>query len=137
MDLILLSKILGSRLWVLIGIGVGVFIVVILCVLSVWVMFRRKSKRSLDKYSLSQIPHVSKDIIVDMVGVQISHDQSESVAIPVHDKPSENNSNKLFSHLHKSKSGDADNISQCSSVYHHEKGFLGKKEEEEKIGIVT
>ncbi|KAG4935627.1 hypothetical protein JHK85_050546 [Glycine max] len=130
------TSFLGLRLWVLIGIGVGVFIVVILCVLSVWVMFRRKSKRSLDKYSLSQIPHVSKDIIVDMVGVQISHDQSESVAIPVHDKPSENNSNKLFSHLHKSKSGDADNISQCSSVYHHERGFSSMSGEEGSSGTV-
>lgn len=128
------TSFLGLRLWVLIGIGVGAFIVLILCVLSVWFMFRRKSKRSLDKYPLSQIPHVSKDIKVDKVGVQMSHDQAESVAIPVHDKANENNSDKLLVHLRMSKSSDADNISQCSSVYHHERGFSSMSGEEGSSG---
>ncbi|TKY46785.1 receptor protein kinase [Spatholobus suberectus] len=130
------TSFLGLRLWVLIGIGVGAFIVVILCVLSVWVMFRRKSRRSLDKYSLSQIPHVSKDIKVDKVGVQTSHDQAESVAIPIHDKANEKNSDKLLVHLRMSKSSDADNISQCSSVYHHERGFSSMSGEEGSSGTV-
>ncbi|KAG5017449.1 hypothetical protein JHK82_023065 [Glycine max] len=130
------TSFLGLRLWVLIGIGVGVFIVVILCVLSAWVMFRRKSRGSLDKYSLSQIPHISKDIRVDKVGVQTSHDQPDSVAIPVYDKPSENNSDKFLAHLSKNKSGDADNISQCSSVYHHERGFSSMSGEEGSSGTV-
>ncbi|RDX83474.1 putative receptor-like protein kinase, partial [Mucuna pruriens] len=130
------TSFLGLRLWVLIGIGVGVFIVLILCVLSIWVMFRRKSRRSLDKYTLSQIPHVSKDIKVDKVGVQSSHEQAESVAIPIHDKASENNSDKLLVHLHKSKSSDADNISQCSSVYHHQRGFSSMSGEEGSSGTV-
>jgi len=130
------TSFLGLKLWVLIGIGVGAFIVLILCVLSVWVMFRRKSRRSLDKFSLSQIPHVSKDIRVDKVGVQTSHDQADSVAIHVHDKASENNSDKLLVHLRKSKSGDADNMSQCSSVYHHERGFSSMSGEEGSSGTV-
>ena len=80
------TSFLGLKLWVLIGLGVGAFIVLILCILSVWVMFRRRSRRSLDKYSTSQIPNVSKDINVDKVGVPSSHDHPESVSIPVHDK---------------------------------------------------
>ncbi|CAJ1964374.1 unnamed protein product [Sphenostylis stenocarpa] len=130
------TSFLGLKLWVLIGIGVGAFIVLILCVLSVWVMFRRKSRRSLDKFSLSQIPNVSKDIRVDKVGVQTSHDQAESVSIRVHEKASENNPEKLLVHLRKSKSSDADNISQCSSVYHHERGFSSLSGEEGSSGTV-
>ncbi|KAK7316704.1 hypothetical protein RJT34_00362 [Clitoria ternatea] len=130
------TSLLGLRLWVLIGIGVGAFIVLILCMLSIWVMFRRKSRKSLDKYSLSQIPHVSKDIKVDKVGVQTSLDQAESVSVPVHDKASENNSDKLLVHLRTSKSSDADNISQCSSIYHHERGFSSMSGEEGSSGTV-
>ena len=125
---------LGLRLWVLIGIGVGAFIVLILCILSIWVMFRRKSRRSLEKYPLSQIPNVSKDIKVDKVGAQNCHDQAESASIPVHDKASDNNSEKLLVHLGMSKSSDADNISQCSSIYHHERGFSSMSGEEGSSG---
>ncbi|XP_057430245.1 probable receptor-like protein kinase At2g42960 [Lotus japonicus] len=128
------TSLLGLRLWVLIGIGVGAFIVLILCILSIWVMFRRKSRRSVDKYSLSQIPHVSKDIKVDKVGVQNYHDQAESISIPVHDKGSGKNSDKLIVHLGTSKSSDHDNISQCSSIYHHERGFSSMSGEEGSSG---
>ncbi|XP_015972139.1 probable receptor-like protein kinase At2g42960 [Arachis duranensis] len=125
------TALLGLRLWVLIGIGVGAFIVLILCVLPVWVTFRRKSRRSLDKIPMSQIPNVSKDIKVDKVGVLNCHDQAESVYIPVHDKASDNNnSEKLLVHLGMSKSSDADNISQCSSIFHHERGFSSMSGEE-------
>ncbi|KAL4342826.1 hypothetical protein AHAS_Ahas11G0017200 [Arachis hypogaea] len=125
------TALLGLRLWVLIGIGVGAFIVLILCILPVWVTFRRKSRRSLDKIPMSQIPNVSKDIKVDKVGVLNCHDQAESVYIPVHDKASDNNnSEKLLVHLGMSKSSDADNISQCSSIFHHERGFSSMSGEE-------
>ncbi|KAJ1385315.1 Serine/threonine-protein kinase, active site [Sesbania bispinosa] len=43
-----------------------------------------------DKYSVSQIPNVSKDINVDKVGAQNSHVQQENVFIPVHDKANDN-----------------------------------------------
>lgn len=130
------TSFLGLRLWVLIGIGVGAFIVLILCILSMWIMFRRKTKRSVDKYSLFQIPHVSKDITVDKVGEQPSHDQVESVSIHVHDNlpPSDKNSEKLFVHL--SKSSDPDNVSQCSSIYHHERGLSSISGEDGNFGNV-
>ncbi|XP_061369857.1 probable receptor-like protein kinase At2g42960 [Gastrolobium bilobum] len=128
----------GLKRWVLIGIGVGAFIVLILCILSVWVMFRRKSRsrRSLEKYSLSQIPNVSKDIDVDKVGVQSSHDQPENVFIPVHDNANDKNSDKVSVHLGMSKSSDPDNVSQCSSIYHHERGFSSLSGEEGSSGHV-
>ena len=74
-------------------------------------MFWRKSRRSLDKYSLSQILDVLKDIKVDEVGVQSSHDQAENVFTPIHDKASDKNSDKLFVHLGISKSSDPNNTS--------------------------
>ncbi|KAF7833507.1 putative receptor-like protein kinase [Senna tora] len=130
------KKYIGLKLWVLIGIGVGAFIVLILCILSIWVMFRRKSRRSLDRYTLSQIPNVSKDIKVDKVGVESSRDHPESVFIPVHDKASDKNSEKMLVHLGMSKSSDPDNISQCSSIYHHERGFSSLSAEEGSSGTV-
>ncbi|GAA0187573.1 hypothetical protein LIER_34861 [Lithospermum erythrorhizon] len=36
-------------------------------------------------------------------------------------KSCEKNSEKMFHHLGRSKSGDVDRISQCSSIYHHER----------------
>nr|GLL34661.1 probable receptor-like protein kinase At2g42960 [Ipomoea trifida] len=123
----------GLKPWVIIGICVGVFIVGILCLLSVWVTFQRKSRRKLDKYSHYQIPNVSKDIKIDRVAV---NDQPESLFLTIHDKSSEKNSEKLIAHLDRSKSSDGDNISQCSSIYHHERGFSSQSGEEGSSGTV-
>ncbi|XP_057726657.1 probable receptor-like protein kinase At2g42960 [Arachis stenosperma] len=124
----------GLKRWVLIGIGVSAFIVLILGVLSVWVMFRRKSRRSVDKYSQSKIPNVSKDIRVDKVGVQSSYVEPENVSVSVHDKANDKSSEKITVHLAMSKSSDHDNISQCSSSYHHERGFSSMSGEEGSSG---
>ncbi|XP_054799040.1 probable receptor-like protein kinase At2g42960 [Prosopis cineraria] len=130
------KKILGVKLWILIGVCVGAFIILILCILSICVMFRRKSRKSLDRYSLSQIPNISKDIKVDKVGVQSSHDHPESVFIHVNDKATDKNSDKMLAHLGMNKSSDPDNISQCSSIYHHERGFSSLSGEEGSSGTV-
>lgn len=67
--------ILGLRLWVVIGIGVGAFIVLILCCLSIWLTSRRKSRRMPEKYpSRAMIPKVSKEIQeVRVDAMQSSH----------------------------------------------------------------
>ena len=127
---------LGLKLWVLIGICVGAFIVLILCALSIWVTFRRKSRRSLDKYSLTQIPNVSKDIKVDRVGAQSTNDHPESLFLTVNDKSSDKNSEKMLVHLGMSKSSDHDNMSQCSSVYHNERAYSSHSGEEGSSGTV-
>ncbi|KAH9618873.1 hypothetical protein KSS87_021862 [Heliosperma pusillum] len=107
----------GLKLWVLIGLCVGVFIALILCILSVWVTFRRKSKRHLDTFILSQIPNVTKDIRVDRVGVSHPSDHQDDVSYNVHDK------SKMFVHLGRQKSSDADTTSQCSSIHYHDRAF--------------
>ncbi|KAK4786951.1 hypothetical protein SAY86_010784 [Trapa natans] len=134
LDKKLSRRILGIKLWVLIGISVGVFIVVILCLLSLWVTFRRKSRRTDLKISLSQIPSVSKDIRVDRVGAHAFNDQPEIVSITVNERLTDKNSDKLFIHLTTSKSSDLDNLSQSSSVYHHERGCSHSGGEEGSSG---
>ncbi|KAI3457059.1 hypothetical protein Pfo_013722 [Paulownia fortunei] len=130
-----LSKKYGAlKLWVLIGICVGAFIVLILGILSVWIMFQRKSRRTLDKYSLCQIPNVSKDIRVDRVGDQGTHNDPESLYLTVNDKSSDKNPEKLLVHLGRSKSSDVDNISQCSSMYQHERAYSSHSGEEGSSG---
>ncbi|XP_052207511.1 probable receptor-like protein kinase At2g42960 [Diospyros lotus] len=128
------TSFMGLKLWVIIGICVGAFIILILGILSLWLTLRKKSRRTLDKYSLSQIPIVSKDIKVDRVGFQNSHDHPESLFPTVHDKSTDKNSEKMLVHLSMSKSSDGDNISQCSSVYHNERGFSSQSGEEGSSG---
>uniref|UniRef100_A0A2P2MM48 non-specific serine/threonine protein kinase n=1 Tax=Rhizophora mucronata TaxID=61149 RepID=A0A2P2MM48_RHIMU len=130
------TSFLGLKLWVLIGISVGVFIVLILCLLSLWVTFRRKSRKSVDKFSLSQIPNVSKDIKVDRVGVHTVNDQPESLLLTVNDKLNDKNSEKMLVHLGTSKSSDPDNISQSSSIYHHERACSLASAEEGSSGTM-
>lgn len=130
------TSFLGLKLWVLICLCVGAFIVLILCFLSIWVTFRRKSRRSLDKFSITQIPNVSKDIKVDKVGAQSTHDHPESLFLTVNDKSTDKNSEKMLVHLGTSKSSDPDNASQCSSVYHHERACSSQSWEEGSSGTV-
>ncbi|KAK4484505.1 hypothetical protein RD792_007088 [Penstemon davidsonii] len=130
-----LSKKYGSlKLWVLICICVGAFIVLILGILSIWVMFRRKSRRTLEKYSLTQIPNVSKEIRVDKVEEQNTHNHPESLFLTVNDKSSDKNSEKMIVHLGRSRSSDIDNASQCSSMYHQERTYSSQSGEEGSSG---
>ncbi|RWW08003.1 hypothetical protein GW17_00028588 [Ensete ventricosum] len=104
------TPVFGLRLWVVIGISVGVLIVFILSILSVWVTSRRKTSRSFDELPVSQIPRVSKQITVDRV-------RTQSVAPTPHEHQTH-----CFSSYDSDKmmmSSDADNMSQCSSSIHH------------------
>lgn len=126
----------GIKLWVLIGITVGAFTVLILGILSIWVMLRRKScrGRTLDNLTRCQIPNVSKEIRVDRVGEQSTFDHPESLFLTVNDKTSDKNSEKMLVHLGRSKSSDVDDISQCSSMYHHERAYSSQSGEEGSSG---
>lgn len=68
------------------GLCVGLFIIGILCTLSIWVT-SEKNRRTLDRYLHCQIPHVSKDIKVDRVGRAVNiPDHPENLFLTVHDK---------------------------------------------------
>ncbi|CAL9236684.1 unnamed protein product [Arabidopsis halleri] len=119
----------GLKLWVWVCLVVGVFIVMILCILSLWITFRRKSRRSSSKFPFNQIPHVSKDIRVDRAGFQNPH--PESLYIEMTDKST---GKTMMSHLGRTKSSDNDTLSQCSSVNHHERACSSHSGEEGGFG---
>ncbi|XP_073298313.1 probable receptor-like protein kinase At2g42960 [Primulina huaijiensis] len=124
----------GLKLWVLICVCMGAFIILILGILSIWGMFTRKSRKTSEKFSLSQIPNVSKEIKVDKVGNQSVNDHTESLLLTIDDKASDKKTEKMLVHLSRSKSSDGDNISQCSSLYHHERAFSSQSGEEGSSG---
>ncbi|OWM78769.1 probable receptor-like protein kinase At2g42960 [Punica granatum] len=122
------TPLLGLKLWVLIGITVGSFIILILGILSVWVTFRKRSKRRVAKFSShSQIPNVSKEIRIDRVGARSFPDHPESIIITVDDKSGDK---------HMSKSNDPDNLSQCSSIHCIERGGSSHSGEEGSSGTI-
>lgn len=123
----------GMKLWVLICLVVGTFVVLVLCILSLWIAFRRKSRRSSHKLlPFSQIPRVAKDIRVDdRVGFQ---NHNENLCITNADKSSDRNSGKMMSFLGRTKSSDNDSISQCSSVHHHERACSSHSGEDGSFG---
>lgn len=71
------TSILGLKLWVVIGICVGAFIILILFCLSLWLTSKRKSKRVPNKYApKAVIPMVSKEIQevkVDPIPLRAGH----------------------------------------------------------------
>ncbi|KAF8085193.1 hypothetical protein N665_0676s0007 [Sinapis alba] len=122
------------KLWVLVCLVVGAFLALVLCILSIWITFRRKSRKPSHKMlPFSQIPRVAKDISVDdRVGFQNHNDK---LCNPVADKSTDRNSGKnMMSHLGRTKSSDNDSISQCSSVHHHERACSSHSGEEGSFG---
>ncbi|CAM8951643.1 unnamed protein product [Rhodiola kirilowii] len=128
--------ILGLKLWVLMCIGVGAFIVLILFIIFVCMTFRRKSK-SYKKFNQSEIPDVSKEIRVDRASAQNSSDRRGSVFLNLNDHPSGRASEKVAAHLGRSASNDADSLSQCSSMYHHERAPSSQSVEEENSWSIS
>ncbi|KAD3641957.1 hypothetical protein E3N88_31181 [Mikania micrantha] len=123
------TSIMGLKLWVLICLCAGVLICIFLCILSMWVTWQRKSRRR-NSYPLSQIPNVPKDIRVDSVGGPGPHDNFEHPSTINNNEPGGNKSSgKMLFQLGVSKSGDADNLSQSSSMYEREgtSGYLWKQ----------
>ncbi|CAN6180474.1 unnamed protein product [Urochloa humidicola] len=118
----------GLRLWIVIGICIWVVILFILGLMCFWSVHRRKPSKSFDKIPVSQtqIPDVSKEIAVDEVrehavvqNCQVQ--ESHALAVSVQEKHCEKDSGKMLAHLVRSKSSDADNLSQCSSAYQCER----------------
>ncbi|XP_042475543.1 probable receptor-like protein kinase At5g18500 [Macadamia integrifolia] len=123
------TVIFGLRVWVLIAIGVGVFIVIILSVLSFCLILRRKSRRSSNRLPLSQIPAVSKEIKEIRVDQVANH---EGIIPTVDDKSSDKEADKVLVHLGVAKTKNGDNSSQLGSFHHVEKDGAGFQSGEER-----
>uniref|UniRef100_A0ACD5VLC5 Uncharacterized protein n=1 Tax=Avena sativa TaxID=4498 RepID=A0ACD5VLC5_AVESA len=115
-------KVLGLTLWVWIAIGVVALLVAILLMICIWVASRRRTKRTRDNLSQTQIPIYSKEIPVDRVGgggrslAQTMHER-EHPSFPPQDKHANRGEpGKAPGHTALSKSSDHDNMSQGSSV---------------------
>ncbi|KAM7470108.1 hypothetical protein LguiA_008291 [Lonicera macranthoides] len=122
------TSIFGLKVWELIGIFVGLFIVAILFALSYYLTSQKKSKRAREKKTpLTQIPIVSKEI------KEVSTNEffpRDGVLLTIQDKSSDKESEKVMLHLGKTGNGD-NNSSQLGSFRHLEKDGLGSQSGEE------
>ncbi|KAF6134547.1 hypothetical protein GIB67_022287 [Kingdonia uniflora] len=130
------TSILSLKLWVLIGICVGAFIMLVLTILCIWVTSRKKSRRTVDKCAATAIPQTSKDITVDSVDAHNFHNHHEDITVTINDKLSSKNSETMLVHLGKSKSIETDIASQGSSIYHHERAYSSQSGEEGSFGTI-
>lgn len=129
------TSILGLKLWVLIGIAVGAFIVIILIVLSIWLTSRRKSRRMLKSLPVTQIPKVSKEIKEVKVNgtgpgnIPTGNGKGNGIFLPIHDKSSNKESEKVLMHADLKKSSEADSNSHGSSTFQLERGVNSQSDE--------
>ncbi|KAK3017008.1 hypothetical protein RJ639_006574 [Escallonia herrerae] len=115
--------VLGIKVWELIGLIVGLFIVLILFVLTCYLTSRKKSRRAREKIPLSQIPTVSKEIKEVRVE-QVSTNgfvPRDGILLTIHDKSSDKESDKVLVHLGMGKMKNGDYSSQSGSFHHLEK----------------
>lgn len=116
---------LGLKLWVVIGISVFALIMLVLIIFSLWLISRRKTGIILNRVPHSQIPDISKEITVDRIAgnnLASSLQEREGPILTYHDKFNEKDSMMTIGNPVVSKSSDADNLSQCSSVYQDKAG---------------
>ncbi|XP_052208399.1 probable receptor-like protein kinase At5g18500 [Diospyros lotus] len=119
-ELLKKTQIFHLKVWVVIGIFVGLFIVVILLVLSFCLTSRKKARRANGELPVSQIPTVSKEIRVDQNSANhfVPHDGD---FFSLHEKFSDKDSDKLLKRSSVDKTKNADNSSQSGSFNHLEK----------------
>ncbi|XP_015939596.1 probable receptor-like protein kinase At5g18500 [Arachis duranensis] len=128
------TPIFGIKVWEVIGIAVGLFIIVILCVLSFCLSSRKKSKKDRDnKVPVSQIPTVSKEIKevrVEQVPAN-GFVPRDGILLTIHDKSSDRESDKVMVHLGVGKMKHGDSGSHSDSFHHLEKDGYGSQSGEE------
>ncbi|RYQ89775.1 hypothetical protein Ahy_B09g096244 isoform C [Arachis hypogaea] len=116
------TPIFGIKVWEVIGIAVGLFIIVILCVLSFCLSSRKKSKKDRDnKVPVSQIPTVSKEI----KEVRVEQVPANGFV------PRDRESDKVMVHLGVGKMKHGDSGSHSDSFHHLEKDGYGSQSGEE------
>ncbi|MQL80324.1 hypothetical protein Taro_012753 [Colocasia esculenta] len=132
------TSLFGLKVWVVVGIGVGFFIVAILSVLAVYVMIKSRRKlRTSDNLPVTQIPAISKEIKevrVEQVPANdfIAHD---GILLTIHDKSSEKDTDKVMVHLGLGKTRHADCNSHSGSFHRTDKDCTSG--EEGSSGTVT
>lgn len=95
------TPVFGLKVWEIVGIAVGLFIIVILCVLSFCLTSRKKSRKARERVPASHIPTVSKEITEVRVE-QVPPNgfvPREGILLTIHDKSSDKESDKVMLHL--------------------------------------
>lgn len=122
-----LSKkaIFGLKVWQLIGIAVGLFIIIILALIPLCLTSRKKARKARDKLPASQIPSISKEI----KEIRVEHiAPSEGKFLTLKDKFSDKDSDKVVVHEDSGKAKNGDASSQSGSFHRVEGGVLSGDE---------
>ncbi|CAL5380294.1 unnamed protein product [Camellia sinensis] len=130
------TAIFGLKVWELIGIFVGLFIIVILFALSFYLTSRKKSRKAQDNIPISQIPTVSKEIKEVRVE-QVPTDEfapRDGILLTLHEKSSDKESDKVIVHLGMGKTKNGDNSSQSGSFRNLDKDGGGSQSGEVSSG---
>lgn len=116
----------GLKVWVLTGILVGVFIVMILLVLSICLTSRKRSRKSNNMLPVNQIPNVSreiKEIRVDQASA--NNYMPRNSFLTLNDKYSDRESEKVLIHT------NGDSSSRSGSFTNAEKENVGSQSGDE------
>lgn len=127
------TVIFDLKVWELIGIIVGLFIVVILFALAFYLTLRKKSRKDRDTIPFSQIPPVSKEIKEVRVD-QVYNTElvaRDGILLTVHDKSSDKELDKVMVHLGMGKLKNGDKSSQSGSFHRLDKDAGGSQSGEE------
>lgn len=135
------TSIFHLKVWELIGIAVGLFIVIILVGLSSCLTSRKKSRRAGEKQKLpfTQIPAVSKEIKEVRVEQVSTSDFAprDGILLTIQDKSSDKESDKVLVHLGVTKITRG-NSSRSGSFRHSDKDGCGSQSgEDSNSGIVS
>lgn len=126
------TSIFRLKVWELIGIAVGLFIVVILTGLSSCLTSRKKSRRAGEKLPYTQIPAVSKEIKEVRVEQVSASDfvPRDGILLTIQDKSSDKESDKVLVHLGVTKITRG-NSSRSESFHHLDKDGCGSQSGED------
>lgn len=120
------TSVFDLKVWEVIGISVGLFIVIILFVLSLCVTSRKKSKKGNEKLPISQIPNESKEI-KEVRMDQISNNNSvphDGIIRALQDKFNDKESDNEMVYYSAEKTKNGDNIIQSGSFTNVDKDNL-------------
>lgn len=125
------TDVFGLKLWVLIGIAVGVLIscVLAIIVLCLTLRSRRRLRRSSNHLPVTRIPPVSKEIKEVRVESATEFVPRDGVLITVHDKSNEKDADKAMVHLGLGKSRHADENSYSGSFRCMDRNGSAKSED--------
>ncbi|PSR85249.1 Receptor-like protein kinase [Actinidia chinensis var. chinensis] len=119
------TPIFHLKVWVLMGIFIGMFIVIILLVLSFCLTSQKKARRAIDKLPVNQIPTITKEIKEIRVDRNSAYNYGDFLAL--HDNFSDKDSEKHPMNLSVEMTKNAETSSQFGSLNHLEKDNDGSQ----------